>query len=220
MLIPTSVMAQSDGGQKKKARTEHVSNKNRTKNKTAPKKQSKSTTGTENGHEWIDLGLPSGNLWASENVGANPYESGEKYEWGILYPEMKYESSYSITTQDISGKNSDTATYNWGGRWKMPTRVDFLELTKECQWEYGCKNDIDGFYVTGPNANSIFFPMENRISAIGDNIKDGVYWSSTPVSKEEAIALFLCNNGQDKFYEISEFKKEYGHFIRPIISQK
>ncbi len=41
------------------------------------------TSGSTNGHEWVDLGLPSGTLWATCNVGAfAPEEWGDYFAWG------------------------------------------------------------------------------------------------------------------------------------------
>ncbi len=35
------------------------------------------------GHEYVDLGLPSGTLWATYNLGAtSPYEKGQFFAWG------------------------------------------------------------------------------------------------------------------------------------------
>ena len=49
-------------------------------------------------HEWVDLGLPSGTLWATCNVGANaPEDYGDYFAWGETKPKDNY------------GLN----TYNW-----------------------------------------------------------------------------------------------------------
>lgn len=43
------------------------------------------TTGTLNGHDWVDLGLPSGTKWATSNVGANsPTAYGDYFAWGEM----------------------------------------------------------------------------------------------------------------------------------------
>lgn len=44
-----------------------------------------------NGHEYVDLGLPSGTLWATCNLGANkPEEYGDYFAWGEIHPKTKY----------------------------------------------------------------------------------------------------------------------------------
>ena len=52
--------------------------------------------GTTDGHEWVDLGLPSGTKWATCNVGAETIEGyGNYYAWGELEPnKKKYEWDY------------------------------------------------------------------------------------------------------------------------------
>ncbi len=116
------------------------------------------SSGTENGHEYVDLGLPSGTLWATCNVGATkPEEFGNYYAWGEVEPKeyygwsnYKYGSAYialtkyctdsyygkdgftdSKTTLDLS---DDAAYVNWGGKWRMPTKAQQDELRSECYW--------------------------------------------------------------------------------------
>ena len=108
-------------------------------------------TGTENGHEYVDLGLPSGTKWATCNVGASkPQDYGNYYAWGETstketykwstykygtydddgdYSKLtKYNTSDSKTTLDLS---DDAAHVNWGGKWRMPTFEQLSELSHE-----------------------------------------------------------------------------------------
>ena len=50
---------------------------------------------SKNGHEYVDLGLPSGTLWATCNIGADkPEDFGDYFQWAssevrsILYMEL------------------------------------------------------------------------------------------------------------------------------------
>lgn len=48
------------------------------------------------GYQYVDLGLPSGILWAKMNVGANrTWEFGGKYTWGTTVP-----AEYDFVIQD------------------------------------------------------------------------------------------------------------------------
>ncbi len=59
------------------------------------------SSGTINGHEWVDLGLPSGLKWATCNVGAtNPWDYGDYYAWG----ETTTKSTYTIDSSIIYGR--------------------------------------------------------------------------------------------------------------------
>ncbi len=132
-------------------------------------------SGTENGHEWIDLGLTSGTRWATANVGAKtPQDYGNYYAWGEtttkeIYDRSTYKygngdynqltkycskSSYgkdgftdSKTTLDLS---DDAAYVNWGGKWRMPTEAQQDELRNQCYWvwtESYNGSDVKGYIV-------------------------------------------------------------------------
>ena len=110
------------------------------------------------GHEYIDLGLPSGKKWAARNIGAeSETDYGLYFAWGEttgydIYGTGKLpnggfnwenytlgDGTDSPTASTFLKYNSsdnktvleaedDAATVNWGGNWRMPTRQDFLEL--------------------------------------------------------------------------------------------
>ena len=111
-------------------------------------------SGTESGHDYVDLGLTSGTKWATANVGAsNPQDYGNYYAWGEVttkevynfetykygtydydgdYSKLtKYNPSDSKTTLDLS---DDAAYANWGGKWRMPTEAQQNELINQCYW--------------------------------------------------------------------------------------
>ena len=101
---------------------------------TAPVDNSK----TINGHWFIDLGLPSGLLWAKTNIGAaKPADDGNYYAWGETSTKSSYsDSTYfdsNYTTYSINGKTTlekqhDAAYVNWGDFCRMPTNDEFAEL--------------------------------------------------------------------------------------------
>ena len=110
-------------------------------------------SGTENGHDYVDIGLPSGTKWATANVGASkPQDYGNYYAWGQVTPsETSYWSTYldgnisSISdcgtdkdalkgVTDIAGTQYDAAKANWGGKWRMPTKAQQDELRDQCYW--------------------------------------------------------------------------------------
>ncbi len=75
------------------------------------------TTGMENGHEWVDLGLPSGTKWATMNVGATTPEGyGDYFAWGETEP--YYQKGYSQFDPCRNWKTGKTgynwASYKWG----------------------------------------------------------------------------------------------------------
>lgn len=104
----------------------------RTKIVDSPKSEGQ-VTGKINGHEWVDLGLPSGTRWATCNVGATkPEQPGGLYAWGETATKTSYMPSngktYGKNMDDISGNATyDVATAKWGKGWRMPTKDEFDE---------------------------------------------------------------------------------------------
>lgn len=145
---------------------------------------------------WVDLGLPSGILWAAYNVDANsPEESGGYYAWGETeekssYTWDNYEHSYpddvAIWTgayigEEISGTSYDVAHVKWGDGARMPTFEEVKELVLNCTFKYGTYNEIKGDYAIGPNGKSIFLPFagswnNNELLYEG---QFGHFWSGT-----------------------------------------
>ena len=73
--------------------------------------------GTVNGHEWVDLGLPSGVKWATCNVGTGvPYGYGDYFAWGEINP--YYSPGYAQSDPCNAWRDGKSAGYSWGSyRW-------------------------------------------------------------------------------------------------------
>lgn len=123
-----------------------------------------------NGHKFVDLGLPSGLLWAECNIGASePEEAGYSYRWGevevyTLNAWYKFYDGNSDTFTKYTKKDAkttlepedDAATVLWGKNCRIPTKKEFEELIKNCKWEFA--DEWGDATVTGPNGNHIFLP--------------------------------------------------------------
>lgn len=104
------------------------------------------------GHYFVDLNLPSGNLWASCNVGApSSYDLGSYLAWGETEEKATYEQNgYSVAELN----NNNDAAWRWGtsdkfpntSDWCMPTNADWQELIDECVWIW--VKDEKGVYIT------------------------------------------------------------------------
>ena len=192
---------------------------------------------TENGHEYVDLGLSV--KWATCNVGATkPEEYGDYFAWGETQPKSTYDwstykycngsettlskynnsSSYGTvdnkTTLDLS---DDAARANWGGSWRMPTRAEQDELRNNCTWTWTTQNGVNGYKVTSKsNGKSIFLP------AAGDRVGSSLdaagayacYWSSSLNSDTPNYAYYL------RFYsnivDWRSYYRSYGRTVRPV----
>ena len=141
----------------------------------------------------VDLGLSSGTLWANMNVGASaPENSGGYYAWGEITEKNCYLwDTYLYTGEDgkpnfnsfddIRGTQYDVAHAVMGDEWVMPTKEQFEELFDECYIEEASRKGMPGVKVTGPNNNSIFFPLSGlyyneELDALG---VESYYWTST-----------------------------------------
>ena len=134
----------------------------------------------------VDLGLPSGLLWAKSNMGTTvPTEIGDYYAWGETSPKKKYHGNnykhYTGSDLDIKKYNEkdwktvleledDAANANLGVGYRIPTREDWEELLDNCKWEAvtttlpvimdpSQTKVIARWIVTGPNGKSIILPM-------------------------------------------------------------
>ena len=179
------------------------------------------TTSTANGHDWVDLGLPSGLKWATCNVGAsNPGDYGNYYAWGETNTKNIYTvgncSTYNQNISDIAGTNRDAARQNWGGSWRMPRWSDFQELLDNCTWTWTTQNNHNGFRVTDPNGNSIFLPAAGcRDGSYSRNVGSrGDYWSSTPSGSTLSAYYLFFYSGDPGRDRISRY---FGQSVRPVL---
>ena len=138
----------------------------------------------ENAWEAVDLGLSV--KWASMNIGAEfPEDYGFYFAWGEIEPKCifseytykwcqtsvtsnltkyNYRSIYGTTDGKTVLETADDAAYvNWGENWRIPTRDEANELTKNCTWVLTSRNGVEGYEVTSKkNSNSIFLPLAGR----------------------------------------------------------
>ena len=180
------------------------------------------TCGVINGHEYVDLGLPSGLKWATCNVGATqPSEFGSYFAWGEAHTKSNYVpqtcSTYGEDLDDIAGDPSyDAACAAWGGSWRMPTQADFQELIDCCTWVWTKQKGNNGYKITGKNGKSIFLPACGNIAGKSSyNVgTGGYYWSSTPEKNNNGNACFLSFYGGDHFMEFNF--RTTGYSVRPV----
>ena len=147
------------------------------------------TSNTINGHEYVDLGLPSGLKWATCNVGADsPEDYGDYFAWGETQSKMEYTryncATYKKRLCDIGGDSEyDAARANWGGSWRLPTEAEIKELEKNCVFLWRSNGVKSGCMVIGPNGNFIFLPAAGiyRESLHYEAGETASYWSSKVV---------------------------------------
>lgn len=200
----------------------------------AKKKASKNSVVVD-GHEYVDLGLPSGTKWATCNVGANqPTEYGGYFAWGETAPKDVYDwnsykwsqgffdvqAKYCTNAEygTIDGKNcldaeDDAATANWGKNWRMPTAEEFKELKAGCDWykTYDYNDSGVGGIIGTSKANgaTIFFPAAGYRRGSAVYCTKGSYSSYCTCWTKDAYK----NIGSYAIFSEIEnyFKMEYGY---------
>ena len=155
--------------------------------------------------DYVDLGLPSGLLWGTKNIGAtSPTGWGWYFSWGNLdgHPEGSgYNFSqdvYNATdaasiSQDLDA-SQDAVRAIKGGTWRMPTQYDFAELFNSSYTtsEWTTVNGVNGRKVTSKiNGKSVFFPAAGIYNgtSLSNRGSLGYYWSSSWVSAASARSL-------------------------------
>ncbi len=194
-----------------------------------------------NGHEYVDLGLPSGTLWATCNVGAtHPEDYGDHFAWGAtytggrsyasapLYSEytnryFKYVTSGKfVDNKTVLDSTDDAATVRWGGDWHTPTKEQFDELRKRCKWGWTEKNGVKGAHIVSKkNGNSIFLPAAGEYHGLESfGVRNwGKYWTSSLYTKYNHDAYHIR---VDIFEEnkIEHGPRYQGLSVRPVCKLK
>ena len=183
-----------------------------------------------NGHEYVDLGLPSGLKWATCNVGASsPEQAGLYFAWGettgytaeqVEKGVRKFDST-SYTSSAISTDlkpEQDAVHVNLGGNWRMPTKAEYQELidntTQTWTDDYNGTGVAGRLYTSRVNGKSVFFPAAGHCdySSMYRVGSDGDYWSASWRSSSSAWLLYFGSGSQtlDKDY------RYYGFSVRGV----
>ena len=210
------------------------------------KKENSTTQPVDDTHEYVDLGLPSGTLWATCNVGANcPEDKGDYFAWGETSPTDMYDwknykyatyvddkylfvkyctnSAYGVNGmadgKEVLEPADDAATVNWGVNWRMPTQAECEELYRNTTFEWTAVNGVDGRLLTGPNGNSIFLPATGfRQDGQLLCLGLGIYWTSTLQSACQ-VAAWSLHFDYENCHVCGTYERCRGQVIRPVYAK-
>lgn len=184
----------------------------------------------------VDLGLSSGILWATINIGASsPADAGDYFAWGEKETKDNFgwetyglcNGSYSTIfkyTQNDGKKNlepqEDVATSRLGKGWRIPTKEEMEELVNECKWTWERMNGQLGWRVTGKNGNSIFLPAAGagssyRIAGVGEL---GRYWTSTRDESNYSAFNLRFKDGRESIVVVDD-TRFYGRPVRAVYGE-
>ncbi|MBQ3324718.1 MAG: hypothetical protein IJG81_07740 [Muribaculaceae bacterium] len=202
------------------------------------------TTGRAQGHDYVDLGLPSGTLWATMNVGANsPEDYGYYFAWGEIAPKSVYDwSTYKWNNGDydqwtkyctdnfgyngfVDNKSEldpadDAATANWGSGWRMPSIKQMEELYENCTSEWTAINGVNGrLFKSKKNGASLFLPAAGGrwVDELDDLGADGGYWLRKLNSGYPSNAYYLgfCSDYYE-FWDLDGWSRYGGLSVRAV----
>lgn len=202
-----------------------------------------------NGHVYVDLGLPSGTLWATMNVGANSEtDTGLYFAWGettgyninqvgtdkqFTWNDYKYGTSSDDLTKynSTDGKTEldledDAARVNWGEKWKMPSNSQMQEL---CNTQYVTNSWVQNYNNSGvngrlftsvSNGNTIFFPVSGYCLNGGISTTNGGYFWETSLSDYFKSQGKMLNFGSSGGAGgDSQNMRCYGQSVRAVVKE-
>ena len=196
-------------------------------------------------HGYVDLGLPSGTLWATCNVGATiPEGYGDYFSWGETEPKSTYNwstykycngvshqltlycsnSSYGYNgftdNLTILQPSDDAATANWGEEWRMPTKEQWEELCQKTTNIWTSQNGVNGRLFTSSNGNSLFLPAADYRWDDERDGSHGCYWSNSLYSVDPRRAWNLSFFSSECDMNEDGGYRYGGISVRPVRSVK
>ena len=197
---------------------------------------------------YVDLGLPSGTLWATYNVGATTPESRggyfawgetttksvynwETYKYGRKYGDLYYLTKYCSLSGDgydgftdnliVLEASDDAATANWGSGWQTPTAEQWQELLDCTTGTWTQLNDVNGSRYTASNGNSIFLPAVGSLTedwGVQYDGSHGNYWSSSLITGNPRSAYGFIIGTAGGYVDING--RVRGYSVRPVCSTR
>ena len=194
-----------------------------------------------NGFEYVDLGLPSGTLWAKCNLGAEKEtDSGLYFAWGETkghkdpsgekkftwndYKFGDYENltKYNSDEKEVLELEDDAAHVNMGGNWRMPTNDDFKELVENTVNEWAEVDGVKGRKFINKNDKSkwVFLPAAGFCinGSLGGSGSYGYYWSSSLVSSLVRYAYSMYFYSSSVLWQGYNYRR-CGFSVRGVVAE-
>lgn len=195
-------------------------------------------------HEYVDLGLPSGTLWATMNVGAEMAEDyGDYFAWGETSGFKDGKTDFSSATYRYYGSDGvtkyctntgswyydnktelemgdDAATVNWGVNWQMPSNDQFEELINN-SYTTTSWTTLNGVYgiliVSKSNGNKVFLPAAGARTdtSLANAGSLGNYWSRSLRTDSSACGRLLVFDSSS-IRTSGNAIRCFGRSVRPV----
>lgn len=183
-------------------------------------------------NEFVDLGLPSGNLWSTCNWKTKSVTSDGVYThwcWAVdtvctLDIESLLSNGYIDSTFCVTPEY-DACTQEMSDSWKTPSADDFAELFNNTEKEFVEVNNYVGLKLTGPNGNTIFFPgyrndylFEQFVEQIPTAEQVARYWTSTVNKDGVGEAISFSFSHKNNSVELESRQRSENFRYRPIVN--
>lgn len=192
--------------------------------------------GFVNGHQYVDMGLPSGTLWAATNVGATERcDRGDFFAWGEVEPKISFLKDnwkYNFLSEEKGKRKAgtsfalviepdyDAASAQWGEEWEMPSKQQFDELLHVCKHYTTEIDGVMGMLFESINGNTLFFPYHGGryYTHFLHEGTMGYFWTSNNV--------IMYGKTEQTFYAFADLIEHeqtapgfYGMSVRPVLSR-
>ena len=166
--------------------------------------------------EFVDLGLPSGTLWAKFNIGATcEDETGFLLANGEMFPKEEYTETnfHGVTYIESNNCTSDPVTARWGKtEFYTPTSEDWMELFKNASPVVNsAKTAIE--FIAHKNGNKIVFPF----SLDNGNFSFGLYGVS--MLKYSAVELLYDRSYNGFGFNVVSCPAHVPRLFRAVVRQ-
>lgn len=192
------------------------------------------------GGDLVDLGLPSGTLWAKGNIVkdangnysvGNETDYGCYFSWGNVeghnegegynFNQTSYDSTPGMqVSADIASNDSthDAALATLGGSYRMPTKTEFQELYDNTDTEWTTIDGVAGrkFMKKSDHSVYVFFPAAGNYdgTSLGSRGTAGYYWSSSWSSGANAYSLY--SNSSSVLPQNNNYRRRGGCTVRAV----
>ena len=185
---------------------------------------------------WVDMGLPSGTLWYSCNIGTTkPQGYGTYFAWGETHPKAEYATDWSNyaygTGEDALTKyydgdgltvlelGDDAARAAMGGNARIPNETEWQELIDNCTFEWTKLNGVQGCKLTSnANGRTLFLPACGAKGGTEVTYASavGMYWTSSLTNDDPSAAnsMYINQGGSD----MNSSSRIAGLSVRPVKS--
>ena len=195
--------------------------------------------GPDKSELFVDMGLPSGTLWAKGNIVkdangnyaiGNETDYGCYFSWGNIVGHNEGEgynfdqTTYDSTpgkqvSADIASNDSthDAALATLGGSCRMPTKTEFKELYDNTDTEWTTIDGVNGrkFMKKSDHSVYIFFPATGTYDGTSLSLRGsrGFYWSASHISDPVAYNLSF---DRWNIYPQNNYNRRYGFSVRAV----